>query len=168
MKAAIFDIDDTLLSNSEEEDEDDFIQSARNLLERTNEDEETLTVLLTARAEEIRDETVKKLKEAGIDFDRLYMRPENSFGMKDENFKQNILNKLRREGLDVSFAVDDKSFVAEMWRENNVTCLKMPERQYLRNRFYRKTRKLYPLLPRPLQGLFQGYYRYRYRKKIES
>lgn len=163
MKAAIFDIDDTLLS-SEDDDEDDFIESARNLLEKMQEDEETLTVLLTARAEEVRQETLRRLDESGIDFDRLYMRPENSFGVKDENFKQNVLNKLREEGLDISFAVDDKSFVADMWRDNNVTCLKMPEKNFLRHRFYRKTRKIYPILPGPLQKAFQRYYRYRYRK----
>lgn len=168
MKAAIFDIDDTLLSSNKEDEEDDFIQSARSLLERTNQDEETLTVLLTARAEEIRDETVEKLNEAGISFDRLYMRPENRFEVRDEIYKKNILDELRREGLEISFAVDDKNFVAEMWRNNNVTCLEMPERQYLKNRFYRKTRKLYPLLPRPLQKVFQRYYRHRYRKKIKT
>ncbi len=167
MKAAIFDIDDTLLSSKEDE-EDDFIQLARNLLDRANEDEETLTVLLTARAEEIRDETIEKLNEAGINFDRLYMRPENRFEVRDEVYKKSVLEDLRSEGLDISFAVDDKNFVAEMWRDNNVTCLKLPERQYLRNRFYRKTRKLYPLLPRPLQRLFQRYYRYRYRKRIKD
>lgn len=163
MKAAIFDIDDTLVGS---DDDDDFIESARSLLENMQEKDDTLTVLLTARAEEVREETVEKLEASDIDFDRLYMRPENSFGIPDEKFKKDILEKLRDEGLEISFAVDDKNFVAEMWRENNVTCLEMPEKKYLRNRFYRKIRRIYPRLPRPLQSIFRKYYRYRYRKSL--
>lgn len=160
MKAAIFDIDDTLVGD----EDDDFIESARNLLDRMQDDEETVTVLLTARAEEVRQQTIERLEASDIDFDRLYMRPEDSFGVRDEKFKKSILEKLRDEGLEVSFAVDDKSFVADMWRRNNVTCLKLPERKFFRNRFYRKTRKIYPVLPRPLQRVFQRYYRFRHRK----
>lgn len=160
MKAAIFDIDDTLVG-----EDDDFIESARNLLDKMQDDDETLTVLLTARAEEVRDETLRTLEKYDIDFDRLYMRPEDSFGVKDEKFKQDILEKLRDEGLEVSFAVDDKSFVADMWRKNNVTCLELPEKKYFRNRFYRKIRNIYPLLPGTLKNFFQRYYRYRHRKR---
>ena len=160
MKAAIFDIDDTLVG-----DDDDFIESARNLLDKMQDDDETLTVLLTARAEEVRDETLKTLENYDIDFDRLYMRPEDSFGVRDEKFKEDILEKLREEGLEVSFAVDDKSFVADMWRRNNVTCLELPEKKYFRNRFYRKIRNIYPKLPGPLKNVFRSYYRYRHRKR---
>lgn len=163
MKAAIFDIDDTLVGSDED---DDFVESARNLLENMHEKDDTLTVLLTARAEEVRQETLRKLEDSDIDFDRLYMRPEDSFGIPDEKFKKDILEKLRDEGLEISFAVDDKNFVADMWRRNNVTCLEMPERKYLRHRFYRSLRKIYPRLPRPLQKIFRRYYRYRYRKGL--
>jgi|GEM_PF-1858864 len=165
MKAAIFDIDDTLVGS--EDEEDDFIESARKLLKKMDEKEDTLTVLLTARAEEVRQQTVKTLEASDIDFDRLIMRPEDSFGLRDEQFKENVLEKLREEGLEVSFAVDDKNFVAEMWRENNVTCIKMPERHVVRHRFYRKFRKVYPLLPGSLQNVFRRYYRYRYKKRIK-
>lgn len=164
MKAAIFDIDDTLLG---EDEEDDFIDSARNLLAKMDEKEDTLTVLLTARAEEVRQETLEKLEESDIDFDRLIMRPQDSFGLRDEQFKENVLEKLRDEGIEVSFAVDDKSFVAEMWRENNVTCLKMPEKHIIRHRFYRMIRKVYPFLPGFMQSLFRRYYRYRYSKETK-
>lgn len=164
MKAAIFDIDDTLLGS---DDDDDVIESARNLLRKMQEDDETVTVLLTARAEEVRQQTLKKLEASDIDFDRLYMRPENSFGVPDEEFKEQMLEKLREEGLEISFAVDDKNFVADMWRENNVTCLKMPEKHVIKHRIYRKMRKIYPLLPAFLQGLFRRYYRRRYRRKVK-
>ena len=166
MKAAIFDIDDTLIGKDDDE-EDDFIESARSLLKNMQEEDDTITVLLTARAEEVRQQTIEKLEESDIDFDRLYMRPEDSFGIKDEDFKENVLNKLRDEGLQISFAVDDKNFVADMWRDNNVTCLKMPEKHMLRHRFYRKIRSIYPLLPSIMQGFFRKYYRYRYEKRIK-
>lgn len=164
MKAAIFDVDDTLVGSKDEED--DFIDSARRLLKRMDEKDDIITVLLTARAEEVRQQTVKKLEASDIDFDRLIMRPENSFGLRDEQFKENVLEKLREEGLEVSFAVDDKNFVSEMWRKNNVTCLKMPEKKYLRHRFYRGMRRIYPKLPGPLKNIFRRYYLYRYRKGV--
>ena len=165
MKAAIFDVDDTLLGS--EDEDDDFIDSARRLLKRMDEKDDIITVLLTARAGEVRQQTIKKLEDSNIDFDRLIMRPENSFGLKDEQFKENVLKRLRDEGLEISFAVDDKNFVADMWRENNVTCLEMPEKHFIKHRFYRKIRTVYPSLPRILQNIFQRYYRYRYRKRIK-
>lgn len=165
MKAAIFDVDDTLLGS--EDEDDDFIDSARRLLKRMDEKDDVITVLLTARAEEVRQQTIKKLQDSNIDFDRLIMRPENSFGLKDEQFKEDVLKRLRDEGLEISFAVDDKNFVADMWRENNVTCLEMPEKHFIKHRFYRKIRAVYPSLPGFLQSIFQRYYRYRYRKRIK-
>lgn len=108
MKAAIFDLDDTLIRRYKDDEEEETIEPVKNLAEMIQGSQDYLTIILTARAENIRDETEKLLEKHEIDFDRLYMRPQKDISLPDDRFKESILKKLEKEGLEISFVVEDK------------------------------------------------------------
>lgn len=161
MKAAIFDLDDTLVRSNEEE-EDEAITPVKHLAEMIHGSQDYLTIILTARAENIREETERLLEKHDIDFDRLYMRPEKDISLPDDRFKESILKKLEKEGVEISFVVEDKGKVAEMWEKNSIDCLKLPEHHKIRNHWLRRLRKLYGKLPSPIQKLYIKLYERRY------
>jgi len=79
-------------------------------------------VLVSGRSEAYRDITENWLFWNGIPFSKVLMRP-NRDSRPDEKIKFEILEKLRAEGHNVIFAVDDRQKVVDMWRQNGVTCL---------------------------------------------
>lgn len=83
-------------------------------------------ILVSGRGEEHRKLTETWLTWNEIPYERLIMRPENDF-RSDVEIKQEILNLLRSEGYDISFVVDDRNSVVEMWRNNGVTCFQCAE-----------------------------------------
>ncbi|WP_065328187.1 phosphatase domain-containing protein [Tritonibacter mobilis] len=83
-------------------------------------------ILVSGRGEEHRKLTETWLTWNEIPFERLLLRPENDF-RPDVEIKQEILNLLRSEGKEISFVVDDRNSVVEMWRRNKVTCLQCAE-----------------------------------------
>lgn len=161
VKAAIFDLDDTLVRRNEE-GQDETIKPVKHLAEMINGSQDYLTIILTARAENIREETENLLEKHDIDFDRLYMRPEKEISLPDDRFKESILKKLEKEGLEISFVVEDKGKVAEMWEKNSIDCLKLPEHHKIRNHWLRRLRKLYGKLPSSIQKLYIKLYEKRY------
>ena len=78
--------------------------------------------LVSGRGEEYRKVTETWLTWNTIPFERLLMRPRNDF-RPDTDVKQEILDRLRSEGKEISFVVDDRNSVVDMWRKNGVTCL---------------------------------------------
>jgi FMN phosphatase YigB (HAD superfamily) len=160
VKAAIFDLDDTLVTR--EDGELKAVEPVRELVESAYSREDYRSIILTARAEKVRSETEQLLERYDIDFDELYMRPDSDFSLPDERFKELVLEKLEAEGFDISFVVEDKGSVAEMWERNGIECFKLPERHALRHKFVRKLRKAYRFLPGPLQRLYLSYYRRRF------
>lgn len=139
MKCALFDIDGTLAN----------IDHRRNLLEgdrpnwrsfkeRMGEDTPNLPIvdlyktlwesrkfqliLVSGRGEEHRKITETWLTWNLIPFERLLMRPLNDF-RPDTDIKLEILGQLIREGKEISFVVDDRNSVVDMWRKNGITCL---------------------------------------------
>ncbi len=83
-------------------------------------------ILISGRREESRKATETWLIWNSIPFDRLLMRPLGDF-RSDVEVKQDILNQLLDEGLEISFVVDDRDSVVEMWRSNGITCLQCAE-----------------------------------------
>lgn len=79
-------------------------------------------ILVSGRSEEHRKITEAWLTWNSIPFERLLMRPSNDF-RPDTEIKQEILDQLRREGKEISFVVDDRNSVVDMWRSNGITCL---------------------------------------------
>lgn len=161
VKAAIFDLDDTLVRR-DDEGEDETVTPVKKLAEMINSSQDTLTIILTARAENIRDETEKLLERHDIDFDRLYMRPEKDFSLPDEKFKESVLKRLEKEGIDISFVVEDKGKVAQMWEKHRIDCLKMPEQHKVKHKWFRTLRKVYGMLPATIQKKYLELYEKRF------
>jgi hypothetical protein len=82
--------------------------------------------LVSGRGEEHRKITETWLTWNSIPFERLLMRPRKDF-RPDVEIKQEILLQLKAEGKEISFVVDDRNSVVDMWRKNNVTCLQCAE-----------------------------------------
>ncbi|MFB6244846.1 MAG: hypothetical protein ABEJ03_00700 [Candidatus Nanohaloarchaea archaeon] len=155
MKAAIFNLDDTLVTR--QDGERNVLEETRELMDSVGEREGYRTIILTARAESVRDETEKLLERFDLEFDELYMRPESEFSLPDDRFKEKILRKLEKDGYDIRFAVEDKKTVADMFSRNGIECLKIPERHTIRHRLVRKLRKI-----NPVQDLYLDFYRKRF------
>lgn len=158
MKAAVFDLDGTLLEDNDEKAR----KGVKNLLKLVSAARDFKPIILTARTEEIREDTEKTLEELQLPYERLYMRPDSRIDEPDHVFKSGILQELRENGLEVEFAVEDKETVREMWEENNVTCLGIPEKHSLEHRVTDKLRKLFPYLPGKLRKIYLGLYKRRF------
>lgn len=79
-------------------------------------------ILVSGRGEEYRRITEIWLTWNSIPFDKVLMRSLNDF-RPDFEIKQEILDQLRAEGNEISFVVDDRSSVVDMWRSNGIVCL---------------------------------------------
>lgn len=79
-------------------------------------------ILVSGRGEEHRGITEAWLTWNLIPFDRILMRSSNDF-RPDSEIKQEILDQLRAEGNEISFVVDDRNSVVDMWRSNGILCL---------------------------------------------
>lgn len=130
MKAVVFDLDGTLTQQNGEGIRSRFqdvpVEGVRELAEIFSQRHDYDTLLLTARTRDVRESTEEWLEEHDIDYDRLMMRPVDEFD-SDRDYKEDMLDKLRDEGYDVEFAVEDLVSISDMWRENDVTCLQVGE-----------------------------------------
>jgi uncharacterized HAD superfamily protein len=81
-------------------------------------------VFITGRSEVCRDDTIQWFKDNHIHYDSLYMKPKNCV-TKSEVFKQEILEAYTAERPDtsVTFALDDRQKVIDMWTNNNVPAI---------------------------------------------
>lgn len=79
-------------------------------------------ILVSGRGEKSRESTVQWLAKNLIYFNELYMRKNNDY-RDDTAVKQEILDSLLQAGHDILFAVDDRTKVVKMWRDNGITCL---------------------------------------------
>ncbi len=81
-------------------------------------------VICTGRPEKYRDLTERWLARKGLFIDQMYMRPEHFDGhTSDAEVKREMLQALREEGWEPLFAVEDRSDVTAMWREEGILCL---------------------------------------------
>ena len=78
--------------------------------------------IVTGRNEAFRKITETWLTWNEIPFNRVLMRADKD-NRPDNVIKSEILEKLRAEGRDIAFAVDDRQQVVDMWRTNGVLCL---------------------------------------------
>ncbi len=79
-------------------------------------------ILVTGRNERSRKLTEQWLSWNEIPFGRLLMRADGDF-RADHIIKEEILDQLLAEGLDIQFTVDDRQQVVDMWRRRGITCL---------------------------------------------
>jgi predicted secreted acid phosphatase len=91
---------------------------------------ENFTVfIVSARPDRYRTETEDWLARNGIRFERLIMR-KNGDRRADAVVKREILQDIRDDGFSPSIAVDDRSSVVEMWREEGLVCLQCENHSY--------------------------------------
>lgn len=82
-------------------------------------------ILLTGREEKHRDFTTLWLKENDINhYKSLYMRKTGDF-RKDFVIKKEIYEKYIKPNYNVTFVLEDRDQVVEMWREEGLTCLQV-------------------------------------------
>lgn len=85
--------------------------------------------IFTGRPENYRKATAQWLEVYlpwGFDLITLVMRQEGDY-RPDYQVKQEMLDKLKSEGYEVLFTVDDRKQVVDMWRRNGITCLQCDE-----------------------------------------
>lgn len=79
-------------------------------------------ILATGRNENARALTEQWLVWNEIPFGRILMRPDRD-SRADHIVKQEMLDQLRVEEIDILLVVDDRQQVVDMWRRNGITCL---------------------------------------------
>ncbi|WP_299192255.1 HAD family acid phosphatase [uncultured Erythrobacter sp.] len=79
-------------------------------------------ILVTGRNEKFRQVTEQWLAWNEIPFDRLLMRADKD-SRADHVIKEEILDRLLAEGLNIVFTVDDRQQVVDMWRRRGIVCL---------------------------------------------
>lgn len=144
MKTIIFDIDGTLADLTHRREHvqqrpkrwdkffeslhlDTPIQNVVDLCQHFLDDASVRVVFCTGRGEEYRAVTEKWLEDhvtqgSVVVSDVLFMRPARDH-RPDDVIKQEMLDRLRAEGHDIWFVVDDRQRVVDMWRKNGITVL---------------------------------------------
>jgi predicted kinase/uncharacterized HAD superfamily protein len=84
----------------------------------------TTVIVVTARDENVRAQTEAWLNTHGIQYDQLLMRGAADY-RKDAIVKKEILDKIRADGYEVLFALEDRDHNVEMFRANDVPCLQV-------------------------------------------
>jgi len=83
-------------------------------------------LILTARDGIAKDKTIKWLIDNNIQYDKLFIKPENDF-RKDTINKREIFDKYIRDKYNVLFVMDDRDQVVELWREIGLTCFQVSQ-----------------------------------------
>lgn len=79
-------------------------------------------ILVTGREEKYKAETKAWLEKHKISYHLLYMRDHDDY-RSDSVIKKEIYKKEIEENYQVSFVLDDRKSVVEMWRELGLVCL---------------------------------------------
>jgi phosphoglycolate phosphatase-like HAD superfamily hydrolase len=140
MKSVIFDIDGTLADTSKRVHH--VIKYPKNWdafhAESVNDDAHAHIVelaqmyqrrnygilLCSGRDEAYRDLTIRWVVNAGVIFNRLYMRPAGD-RRDDSIIKIELLAKMRVDGFEPFIAFDDRDRVVAAWREAGIPCLQV-------------------------------------------
>lgn len=102
--------------------DDKPIENICNILRRLK-DNETDIVIITARSESCRRETMKWLVLYDIPFDNLLMRGNNDH-RSDADIKRDLLNQNIKFS-DVWFVLEDRNICVDMWRGEGLSCLQV-------------------------------------------
>jgi hypothetical protein len=70
------------------------------------------------------NETVAWLRQHGVEFDFLKMRPQGDH-TPDDVLKKGWLEKLQGAGASILCVFDDRDKVVKMWRENGISCFQV-------------------------------------------
>ena len=113
--AIIVDIDGTLIINN---------QANQRLISYLDTFEETEIIIVTARLQETRDETVAQLEDLGIEYDQLFMKQTDQISSPD--YKEQVAGELL-EVYNVMIAIDNDADNRERFRRLGITALDVDE-----------------------------------------
>ena len=82
-------------------------------------------IIVTARKFQWRYHTITWLMEWGVDYDALFMRPDND-NRKDFLVKEDILTAIKAKGYQPVLAVDDNPSVLEVWKRHGIETITIP------------------------------------------
>jgi FMN phosphatase YigB (HAD superfamily) len=84
-------------------------------------------IVLTARSESGRNITIKWLEKHNIVYNELILKPESNvaLGIKDDKFKENVLDELIARDMTPFMVFEDRQSVVNMWRNRNIKCLQV-------------------------------------------
>lgn len=78
-------------------------------------------ILCSGRPEQYRSVTESWLVQYQVPYDALFMRPDDDT-RPDHIVKREMLAQIRRDEIDIAFAVDDRPSVVAAWRAEGLTC----------------------------------------------
>lgn len=84
-------------------------------------------IICTGRPERYRRETKQWLLDYEIEYHGLFMRANDRLSDKDSDVKRDMLNLIRKLWPSPILAVDDRSQVVKMWREEGLVCLQVAD-----------------------------------------
>lgn len=120
-KAIIVDIDGTLAHMQGRSPYDPTLyhtdtidETVREIVNRYSKDGVWI-IVCSGREETYQEATEKWLLENGVNFDELYMRPEDDM-REDSIVKREIFEDFMRDKVNVLFVLDDRNRVVDMWR----------------------------------------------------
>jgi phosphoglycolate phosphatase-like HAD superfamily hydrolase len=81
-------------------------------------------LIASGRGEEDREVTELWLFEAGLVYEKLYMRPAKDY-RPDNIIKMEILDQMRQDGYNPHFVFDDRNQVVDAWRQAGLRCFQV-------------------------------------------
>lgn len=112
-------------------------------------------VICSGRPRDYETESRAWLLRHGIFYDRLMMRPSGDT-RPDHVIKKEMLDRLRSDGYEVKFSVDDRPSVVKMWRENGVPCFACDDTPWKTNQNHFDSHAEYPHVGKTLLTLMVG------------
>ena len=100
----------------------EVIAPVAQLLRRLKEGGETI-VICSGRPEGWSPSTDAWLRQNGLGFDAIYLRPQAQDSASDPEVKRALLQRMRADGFEPWIVVDDRSCVVETWRQEGLICL---------------------------------------------
>ncbi len=79
-------------------------------------------LLVTGRGEEYEVATKLWLRKWGVSYDQIFFRPKKD-NRNDSIIKKEIYDNEIKDLYDVTFAIDDRQRIVDMWRSIGITCL---------------------------------------------
>lgn len=86
-------------------------------------------ILCSGRPDDHQEATIDWIEDNNICYDKLFMRRRGDY-RKDEIVKQIILFFEILPTYNISFSIDDRNQVVDMWRKNGITCLQCAHGDY--------------------------------------
>ncbi len=88
----------------------------------------TIVVILTGQREKARSITENWLKENGVKYNNLLMKP-NDYELNTLDFKREIYEELLADEMVIKYVLEDREEIVEMWRHHGIRCFQVASGQ---------------------------------------